>query len=360
MDKLTFERVHPLRRPKGFEPVVQRWSAGLVNSCEAICVAFHGIQGKDAKTVYASSFFPWINAALKLPNGPTVYDHAWFIDQNGLYTHIVAAYWVDCARRDEWLANRQVAQWWNDRARLAEPTGYFRESLTVPVERQETLYWKDYPAGLSRSADVAVYPTPYCGYYGAMRDRIPLAAIDSLASQIAALPVSTERRTAHARWRVRTPSNLSVIRSGAFWGRCDAEQTGDYMRLLRAPLDRGMAYLKENPLSAGCCSLRFQQTCNAEGAPVLETHALGYFLSLKHMEDWAEHHASHEAIFAAAMQYYRKFGKANQLRTWHEVFVLPATEQIFEYVNCASGTGLSGFFDAELLTEDLAAADRPR
>jgi hypothetical protein len=48
----------------------------------------------------------------------------------------------------------------------------------VPVERQETLYWKDYPAALSRSPEVAVYPTPYCGYYGAMRDRIiELAAL---------------------------------------------------------------------------------------------------------------------------------------------------------------------------------------
>lgn len=350
MSNLIFERLNPLRKPKGFEPVVQRWSAGLINSCEAICVAFHGIQGADASTVYASSFFPWIRNALQSPNGPTVHDHAWFVDQNGLYTHIVAAYWVDREKRDAWLEDEEIAKWWNDRERLEERTGYFRESLTVPVERQETLYWKDYPAGLSRSRDVAVYPTPYCGYYGAMRDRIPLAAVDGLISTIDALPASVMRETKRARCRIRTPNNLSVIRSAAFWGRCDDEQTDDYMRLLRAPLDRGMAYLKDSPAATGCCSLRFQQTCDADGAPTLETHALGYFLSLKHMEDWAEHHASHEAIFSAAMQYYRKFGKSNQLRTWHEVFVLPSNDQIFEYVSCAPGTGLSGFFDAELVT----------
>jgi hypothetical protein len=100
-----------------------------------------------------------------------------------------------------------------------------------------------------------------------------------------------------------------------------------------------MDFLRESPEATGCCSLRFQQTCNAGGAPELETHALGYFLSLEHMENWSEKHPSHGAIFRAAMARYRKYGKQNQLRTWHEVFVLPAQNQIFEYVNCAPGTG---------------------
>jgi aldoxime dehydratase len=345
MNKVIPERINPLRKPKGFEPVVQRWSAAFINSCEAVCVSFHGIQGVNASSVYSSTFFPWITSALRLPNGPTVYDHAWFVDQNGLYTHIVASYWLDRARRNDWIRDPAVTEWWDDPARVSEPNGYFRESLTVPVERQETLYWRDYPAGFSRSPDVGIYPTPYCGYYGAMRDRIPLAAVDSLNSTIPQLPDPIQRDTRQVRWRIETPANLCVIRSGASWAKCDSEQTEDYMKLLRAPLDRGMAYLQERPTSTGCCSLRFQQTCDAAGIPALETHALGYFLSLKDMEEWSEHHASHEAIFAAAMQYYRKFGKANQLRTWHEVFVLPEEGQTFEYLNCQAGTGLLNYFE---------------
>ncbi len=57
MAVLTAERLIPLRRPKGFEPVVQRWSAAFVNSCDDVCVAFHGIQGKDPRTLYSSAFF---------------------------------------------------------------------------------------------------------------------------------------------------------------------------------------------------------------------------------------------------------------------------------------------------------------
>lgn len=344
------ERVNPLRKPKGFEPVVQRWSTAFVNGCEEICVAFHGVQGRSAEEVQASPFFRWIEAALVLRNGPTVHDHAWFVDQNGLHTHIVAAYWVDRQKRDDWMTDLHVKSWWENDARLTEPTGYFRESITVPVDRQESIYWLDYPAGLMRSKEVAIYPTPYCGYYGAMRDRIPLAAADKLESPMPDLPAPKARATKGARWRIVTPENLAIIRSAAFWGRCDPSQTDDYMRELRAPLLRGMDFLKESPTATGCASLRFQQTCDVAGQSVLETHALGYFLSLKHMENWAEHHASHEAIFSAAIARYRKYGKANQLRTWHEVFVIPKQGNVFEYVNCTPGTGLSSYFDGEKLS----------
>ena len=347
MGLAIYDRVNPLRRPKGFEPAVQRWSVGFINRCEDLCVAFHGVQGPDAATVYRSAFFPWIERAIGLPSGPSVYDHAWFVDANGLYTHIVTAYWLDRDRRDDWLADVAVDLWWSDGARLAEETGYFRESLTVPVERQETLYWQDYPAGLSRSPEVAVYPTPYCGYYGAMRDRLPLAAVDTFEPGQPALVPAPGRVTEGARLRIGLPHNLAVIRSAAYWGRCDAEQAEDYMRDLRAPLERGMNFLQDSPEETGCCSLRFQQTCDATGVPVLETHALGYFLSLGHLEGWAEHHPSHEAIFSAAIARYRRFGKRNQLRTWHEVFVLPHDGQRCEYVNCARGTGMSGYFVAE-------------
>ncbi|WP_247779015.1 phenylacetaldoxime dehydratase family protein [Bradyrhizobium sp. 170] len=81
--------------------------------------------------------------------------------------------------------------------------------------------------------------------------------------------------------------------------------------------------------------------------PGMDTHGLGYLLSLGHMKNWAEHHPSHGAIFRAAMARYRKFGKKNQLRTWREVFVLPDQNQLFEYVNYAPGTGLVNYFEGE-------------
>lgn len=110
-----------------------------------------------------------------------------------------------------------------------------------------------------------------------------------------------------------------------------------------------MAYLSDNPVPTGCASLRWQTTTDEAGRMQPEAHALGYFLSLRHMELWAETHPTHAAIFDAAIARYRSYGAANQLRTWHEVFVLPEGGQQFEYLNCDPSTGLLPYFPATRL-----------
>ncbi|TCG08724.1 hypothetical protein BZM27_10205 [Paraburkholderia steynii] len=92
--------------------------------------------------------------------------------------------------------------------------------------------------------------------------------------------------------------------------------------------------------------MRFLQSLDAEQMPAHETHAYGYFLSLEHMEQWAEGHSSRTAIFNAAITRYGKYGSSNPLRTWHEVYVLPSYGQHFEYVNCHDRTGLLPWFSA--------------
>lgn len=342
----VFERIHPIRKPKDFVPAVQRWSVALPNRYDRYFVSFYGVQGADLTSVYASGFFPWISAVLALPAAPIVHDHARYVDEQGLTNHIVAMYWIDPADYEAWRDHADVASWWNDIARLNEPCGYFRECMTVPLDRQETLYWQDYPAALSKAEEVSIYPTPWCGYYGAMRDRIPLAAVDPMEAAQATLGPEVTRQSKGARWRVLTPHNFAVIRSAVYWGDCDAEQHEDFMTKLRAPLETGMNYLRQNAIPTGCCTLRYQQTCDTRGETEAESHAIGYFLSLSHLENWAERHPSHHAIFSAAIARYKKYGKANQLRTWHEVYILPAEGQWFEYVNCAPKTGILAYFDS--------------
>lgn len=224
--------------------------------------------------------------------------------------------------------------------------GFWRELLTVPTERIETLYWQDYRAALATALQLE--PTPYCGYFGAMRDRIPLAAHDPLATTGSPSlgSYAAAREGSRRRWVVTPPHNLAVIRSASFWGRCDTEQLADYERRLRDPLAKGMEFLRRNPEESGCCALRFQQTVDRDGEFVPETHAHGYFLNLGKMEEWSERHISHKAIFGAAIARYQKYGATNQLRTWHEVYVLPREAQHFEYINCHGGTGLLPWFDA--------------
>ena len=344
------ERVTPIRRPENFTPAVQRWSFRLPRECNQFRVAFLAVQAPDAATLEASPFMAWAANALSGPCAPTTLDHARFRDSADALNHVIAAYWLDEGNYEAW--RRSTDGWWEDPARLAGRTGSWREILRVPRDRQESIYWRDYPAALMASPDVEVFPTPYCGYYGAMRDRIPAAAIDNLDTPVAALQ-KHERAGLGERWRITPPHNLAVIRSANSWGSMDAEQHADYLAKLRGPLERGMDFLRDEPLPSGCASLRMQRKTDRHGAECPEDHALGHFLSLRHMERWAERHGTHAAIFGAAIARYKRYGAANQLRTWHEVYVLPEGDQLFEYANCHPATGLLPWFAGDRLSTVL-------
>ncbi|MGF6758094.1 phenylacetaldoxime dehydratase family protein [Paraburkholderia sp. GAS42] len=357
--KINYPRIFDARKPDGFKPAVQRWSVLFPEHCQAVHVAFFAVQARGESDMRESGFFEWADAAMQGKYAPASIDHSSFTDDAGSNNRVVTAYWIDSGSFNAWQIEQRRDGWWESGSRESGKCGFWREMLTVPVDRVETIYWEDYRANLG--AILPVEPTPYCGYFGAMRDRIPLAACDRLetdATDALSRP-SSDQRIGARRWFVHPPHNLAMIRSASFWGNCDDEQKADYDEKLRDPLARGMDFLRTNPIETGCCSLRFLQTLDLEQKPVPETHAYGYFLSLEHMEGWAEGHASHKAIFDAAIARYSKYGPSNQLRTWHEVYVLPSYGQHFEYINCHNRTGILPWFKATALDrkESCAALD---
>ncbi|TXT13137.1 hypothetical protein VHUM_01538 [Vanrija humicola] len=331
-------RAVPLRKPPGFTPAVQRYSALLPPSTSELVIGQFGVQARDASTLAASPLLRWAEAAFRLPHGPSTRDDARFVDGAGYTNHVVTGYWL--GGYDAWRAATEA--WWAEDARLDEP-GTWREVLRVPPDRFESIYWLDYPGGLSADAGVALYPTPYCGYYGAMRDR--LVVNDALEAP-GAPPARRKGETPRGRWRVAVPHNTAVIRTAHTWSAMDGEQKADYDAKLAPPLAKGMGYLQAHP--DACLSLRWATTTAADGALVPEKHATGYFATLGKMEDWSERHRTHAAIFSAAVGRYKFYGEKNQLRTWHEVCVLPDDrEQLFEYIGCHGDTGLLPYFDAK-------------
>jgi aldoxime dehydratase len=343
--KVEYPRVFNVRKPAGFVPAVQRWSVQFPDACSAVHIGFFAAQAESMEVIDASGFGGWEAQALTGPLAPVSVDYSVFTDEAGVLNRVVTGYWTDSHAFNAWCLTQRQNGWWESEARKAGPCGFWREMLTVPVERLETLYWDDYPAALSKV--LPIEPTPYCGYFGAMRDRIPLAACDPLSAVDGNAESMRKmlRTTKGARWFITAPQNLAMIRSASFWGNCDEEQKIDYDTKLRDPLARGMDFLRKNPEESGCCSLRFQQTVEPDTGLMPETHAHGYFLELSHMEKWSEHHPSHTAIFSAAIKRYGKYGATNQLRTWHEVYVLPGHSQHFEYINCHDRTGLVNYFD---------------
>jgi hypothetical protein len=77
-----------------------------------------------------------------------------------------------------------------------------------------------------------------------------------------------------------------------------------------------------------------------------ESSVHGVFKSLADLERWSEDHGTHKAIFAEAFRQLKTYQERRELRTWHEVFVLVAADQRFEYLNCHPRTGLLPYFEA--------------
>lgn len=351
------ERLVPLRKTPGFVPAVRRWSYRVPPDQAEIRVAYFGAVAPTEAALALHPLLDWVrDRVVGHPSGPTCVEHARFPSADGV-THSICAYWIDEDRFRTWREDRAVEAWWQAPERLAGELGTWREILRIPRDRQESLYWLDFPKGLSTSPEIELYPTPYCGYYGSMRDRLMASCRDRLeADPAASLSRRSGRHGYGEHWSVEAPGNITLICGGSSWGFMGLEQHADYEGKLREPVTNGMAYLAENALPSGCLSMRWQRSTDTEGTPEPDEHAHAYFFSLPHLENWSEHHGSHAAIFSAAIQRYRKYGSANQLRTWHEVFVLPAGGQLFEYLNCHPDTGLLSWFDARLLRSASAQA----
>lgn len=343
----TLERRLPMRKPPNHKPAVQRYSVRFPEGVREVVCAYIGIQGVDAAGAAGTDFCARLSQALPAADGPDAFDWADYVDTAGVANTFCVAYWLDPSRHDRWVAGSAFGAWWQMPAREAEATGYWMEIHRVPLDRMETIAFREYPGGIARCPDGAMTAMSESGYFGAMRDRIPLAAYDTMDSPLGtAVPTPQARATRGARWRVQVPENLVCIRSGVSWEKCQAEQRAAYDNVMRPTLDRGMENLRAQGLETGCFTLRQVQLVELAGARLPQAYSQGYFQSLQHLEKWCHYHPTHLAIYKQAMADRKHYAERLELRTYHEVFVLPRTGQHFEYVNCHPATGLAAFFEA--------------
>jgi aldoxime dehydratase len=252
----------------------------------------------------------------------------------------------DPARYEEWNVDSGFEAWWNDPARTRGGEGHFRESLTVPKERFETIFARDYLVGAAKLGDGVLGPLREHGYWGSMCDRFEVAHDDLLSPYSARLPRNASPSSAAYR-RVRAPENLTVIRSGQDWTGCVGDEFAFYDESVHPLLRDAMHFLRDHPAETGCCEMRFAQQFTAEGAMLKKTFGLGHFLSLGHLEQGAASDERHLTIFSRFGRMAREFRFGLRLKLWHEVSVLPASGQIFEYINCQGKTGLLPFFPSQ-------------
>ena len=83
-----------------------------------------------------------------------------------------------------------------------------------------------------------------------------------------------------------------------------------------------------------------------DGAPRKRGFATAHFDSLTRLEDWAESHPTHLRIFGRFIELATELKGDIKLKLWHEVTVVPAEMQEYEYVNCHPGTGMMPYASA--------------
>ncbi len=331
---------NPRRMPPDWSPPDPAWAASFDAQATPVVMAYFGTQlpeGDAAPRAHRiREFFGGEHA-------PSNVESASYLDRLGRRTLVSAAYWTDPARFEKW--NAEFDRWWKDPARLSDGIGHFREVLIVPRERFETIFSNDYFIGVAKVGGPQVGPIREHGYWGSMRDRLPISADDDLTSACGeTMPRLGAAETLGRRLRVKAPGNLAVIRSGQDWTECAGTQLAFYDESVAPTLRDAMHSLRDNPIDTGCCEMRFAQHIDSAGAPVTRTFGLGYFLSLGHLERWAATHPKHLAILGHFMKMAREYRAGLRLKLWHEVSVLPAAGQLFEYLNCHSETGLLPYF----------------
>lgn len=317
-----------------FQPPYPAYSARAPQTMTQVVMAYFGVQvHQDVDR--AQDAFARMCSLFKLPDGPGHRDTVRFADANGAETLMAIAYWGDPMQFQRWRDSAEVSQWWKSDERLHEGVGYFREVLMPRDVQYETAYSSPHhPEGVGvvmggMSGEILEH-----GYWGSMRDRIPLSQTDTMTpSGGLCVRADDDKR----RVLVFGHQNLAVIRSGQDWTDTIREERRLYLEEIEPTLRAGMEFLRDRGADVGCYSNRYVRHVDGEGQPIEKSFGISHWASLAHLERWAESHETHLTIFGKFLRYVPELPN---LRLYHEVAVFDSNAQGYEYIACRPGTGL--------------------
>ncbi|OQV10641.1 hypothetical protein CLAIMM_14608 [Cladophialophora immunda] len=241
------------------------------------------------------------------------------------YEQCVIAYWDKEATYIEWKIASGFEKWWNSLDPTFESHGWFLEVFVPTVKRFENAFTSrivpEGAAHLQRAMSGAIQEH---GYWGSMRDRLPVSAMDLLHGEKVTSNIRTIANSRRRRIRVQGRNNLAVIRSGQDWSSASGHERKLYLDKLYPALVAGMQFLHDNKgMEEGCISLRFMYELDRETLkPVKEkTFGLAFFDELSSLERWSKSHETHKRIYGEFSRCAREL-QDTSLRFFHEVFVL--------------------------------------
>ncbi|KAK0622487.1 phenylacetaldoxime dehydratase [Immersiella caudata] len=349
-EHLKCPRTQPARLPNpDFQPPYPSFSIRFPENVSQLVMAIIGAQHKTASDPASETSRSTLSAFLTSASSttlPSFFEWASVMDNKGFYNLSALAYWPSKAAYESWADQSGFNTWWQA-LRPDGTNGWFLEVFFPTMNRFETLFNTDTAregsAHMGRCMSEAVQEH---GYWGSMRDRIPLSQTDELAGEKAPpeeYKASPSGAVATGRVVIPGRKNLAIIRSGQDWLDTTPEERKLYLETMHPVLTKGMDFLRDHGDEVGCYSCRFMEIVDAKTAEpegIDRTFGLAYFDELASLEKWCKEHPTHLAIFGGFFQYARKLGNNVTLRVFHEVMVLEPEQQYFEYVGCHSGTGM--------------------
>jgi len=332
-EHLRCPRTRQRRVPDDYAPPfaspVARFDSGL----KQVVMAYFGIQHPVLHSRAAREGMDRLESDMQRPDGPRHVDRASYVDEAGYYSLINIAYWSDPQAFDRWFASH--GQGWTKGLSKVDRCGTFVEVVKPAVERFETLFSSLAPEGVARLGCGFSGNVQEHGYWGGARDRLPLAQTDGLAS--GGYPVVVADGLTQ---RVIPHENLCLIRSGQDWSSTVGEERRMYVSDIEPVLRAGMEFLRDSGSEVGCFANRYVRLLDQQGQPLEKSFGMSLWTSLSALERWSESHPTHLAIFGVAMKYLKRMGTDGQLKLYHEVAVIEARDQFYEYSNCHPQTGM--------------------
>ena len=325
------------RAAEDYRPPFPVWVARAGEDVAQVVMGYFGVQYRgEEHRPEALATLRHITDGFGLEDGPGAWDTTHHQDATGHDNLVAVGYWRDPETYGRWLARPEVAGWWDSDDRLAGDVGVFREILSPRADQFETLYpfTDDFP-GVGGVMDGASDEIEEHAYWGSMRDRIPRSQTDRMSPSGELRAQSDPARG--GRVVVRGHDNVALIRSGQDWSDAGTDEHDLYLTEVEPVLRQAMDFLRDRGGRLGCYSNRYVRYIDLDGNPLDKTYAISHWRSLDLLERWAETHPTHLRVFVAFVSLARRF---ETLRLYHEVSVVDASDQYYEYVNCHPATGL--------------------
>lgn len=320
-----------------WEPPVGAWESQLPQDLSSV-ICYLGCQGNEND---GAKFRAEIAQRIRGKAASIHAEYAKHTDRNGDLNTVAIIYFKTQGDFSDWQRENLDGVI----SSVSGGAGIWSEPFSVTSRDIETLFSSDdQTPGIAQFGSGVGNPIQLHGYYGSMRDRLHSSNESEHASDVKSLsPVVVNDGNPDGAVKVQAPTNICAIRSGQDWSNCQGEQRDFYINDLMPVLQKGMDFLRANPIDTGCISCRFMTETDENGNEKDRTFGYALFKDIADLEAWAKSHPTHLAIFDKFMEYAMAFDNNVDLRLWHEVLVMPKSET-FSYLNCAPDTGLLPYF----------------